>query len=444
MYTTASLAQKETAGRWQPLLDGELRQRTLAAVGSIAESLSAATTPKAIWDTDDPTELQLSLLTSWKAEVALFYAYAAKALDNEEFAERAFNHLNEAIDEAAERMDSMWLFGGLTGLGWIMANLSEVFFDQDQTENCASVDELLNEHLSQPGWQSHYDLILGLVGHGVYALERQQQAAVSATEISTRVINKLWETAERDGQQITWHTSPALLPEWQSQICPNGYYNLGLAHGVPGIIALLGKNISAGIEMERSRHLLEGAVRWLLAQKGSADSESYFGSWAGAGIEREESKVAWCYGDLGIGMALLSAAKCTGRADWEQEAMTVLLKAAARTFESAGVIDVSLCHGAAGNAHIFNRAYQATGDARFRTAALAWYERALDFQHFGEGVGGFSIAETDDTGTEIRWRNKPGLLDGIAGVGLSLLAACTNSEPHWDRSLLISIPPKSK
>ncbi|MEO6725745.1 MAG: lanthionine synthetase C family protein, partial [Blastocatellia bacterium] len=351
--------------------------------------------------------------------------------------------LNEAIDEAAERLDSVRFFGGFTEIGWVIANLSEILFDQDEAEGCVPVDEMLNEFLDQWEGELDYDLIVGLVGYGVYALERREQSVKSSSEISTKIINKLWDTAKREGQHITWHTSPTLLPEWQRQICPNGYYNLGLAHGVPGVIALLGRNISVGVETERSQHLLEGTVRWLLAQRNPADSESYFSSWAGPGIEREASKVAWCYGDLGLGMALLYAAQCVGQADWEREAIEVLLKAAARPFESADVFDVCLCHGAAGNAHIFNRAYQATGNARFREAALAWYERALAFQRPGEGIGGFSIREMNDAGTEAYWVNQPGLLDGIAGVALSLLAACTNLEPNWDRSLLISIPPKS-
>lgn len=444
MSMTASLAKQGLAGKWQPLLVGDQRQRALEAIERIAEALPAAMGPKAIWNTDHPSALQLSLLTSWKAEVALFYAYSAKALGNDQYAEQALRYLNEAIDEAPEHLDSLWLFGGFTGIGWIIANLSETLFDQDETENCGSVDELLTEHLAQPERQSNYDLVVGLVGQGVYALDRLRNAAGVASDLLTRIVNKLWETAEHDGPFITWHTSPVLLPEWQRQICPNGYYNLGLAHGVPGIIALLGRIVSAGIEPERSRHLLEGAVRWLLAQKGTAESESYFSTWAGRGIEREASKVAWCYGDLGIGMALLYAAKCVGQANWEQEATEILLKAATRSGESAGVFDVSLCHGAAGNAHIFNRAFQATGEARFRTAALAWYEQALAFQRPGQGIGGFSIGDTDEAGTEVFWTNKPGLLDGVAGVGLSLLAACTDWEPNWDRSLLISIPPKSR
>ncbi len=39
---------------------------------------------------------------------------------------------------------------------------------------------------------------------------------------------------------VTWHTAPELLVTWQREQAPTGYYNLGVAHGVPGAIAMRG------------------------------------------------------------------------------------------------------------------------------------------------------------------------------------------------------------
>jgi hypothetical protein len=49
---------------------------------------------------------------------------------------------------------------------------------------------------------------------------------------------------------------------------PRGYYNLGLAHGVPGVIAFLGKVCAVGVACDKARPLLDGAVHWLLEQEG--------------------------------------------------------------------------------------------------------------------------------------------------------------------------------
>jgi hypothetical protein len=35
------------------------------------------------------------------------------------------------------------------------------------------------------------------------------------------------------------HTDAAALPAWQRERAPASYYNLGVAHGIPGVIAFL-------------------------------------------------------------------------------------------------------------------------------------------------------------------------------------------------------------
>jgi len=112
-----------------------------------------------------------------------------------------------------------------------------------------------------------------LVGFGVYALE--QLPSPSAIECLAYVVDRLDEIAERSADGITWFALPKLLPDSQRQLCPNGYYNLGVAHGVAGVIAFLA-NVYALDEREvrgvtrvrtKARQLLEGAVAWLLARR---------------------------------------------------------------------------------------------------------------------------------------------------------------------------------
>jgi hypothetical protein len=102
-------------------------------------------------------------------------------------------------------------------------------------------------------------------------------------------------------------------------------------------------------------------------------------------------------------------------------------------------VDAGICHGAAGNGHLFNRLYQATGEPVFRDAALSWFDRALGFREEGQGVGGYRMWVPGAEG-ELGWRSDPGFLTGSAGVGLCLLAAASPVEPEWDRVLLADIP----
>jgi len=262
-----------------------------------------------------------------------------------------------------------------------------------------------------------------------------------AIEMLKRVVERLNETAERNAEGITWLTPPELLTPWQREISPNGYYNLGLAHGVPGVIALLGHAYAAGIARAQVEPLLEGAIDWLLAQKLPSSAHSIFPSWVGPSwaqpsIGSDGCRLAWCYGDAGIAAALLSAARSARERSWEREALEIAICAARRAPETAGVLDVSLCHGAAGLGHIFNRMYQATGEKQLKDSATFWFDRTLEMRRPEGGIGGFvALGVVTD---ERRWVADPGFLTGAAGVGLALLAAITPIEPSWDRILLVS------
>jgi len=327
------------------------------------------------------------------------------------------------------------LYGGFTGVAWAVAHLQQDLFESDSEDSTKAVDEALRDLTNRQAWRSNYDLVGGLVGLGVYALERlPARAAVACLE---GVLDRLDEISERRSGGVTWHTAPELLPPWQLKLCPNGYYNLGLAHGCPGVIALLGAVWAVGIRRKRVRRLLEGAVAWLLRHRRRSRSGSQFSAWIVPGGDREDCRSAWCYGDPGVAAALLCAARSVGEPTWELEALRIARRAAARPPEESGVLDAGLCHGASGLAHVFNRMYQTTGDPVLGRAARFWFERTLEMRKPGRGVGGFRALQARQDGTRF-WEDMPGLLNGAAGIGLALLAAATPIEPEWDRMLLLS------
>jgi lantibiotic modifying enzyme len=220
---------------------------------------------------------------------------------------------------------------------------------------------------------------------------------------------------------------------------PEGLYDLGLAHGNAGILALLGQACARGVAAAEARALLAGAVPWLLAHQNPSGSPSRFPTRIVPGQENGSSRVAWCYGDLGIAVALLVAARGAREPDWERTALGLARGAAARSLEDSGVADAGLCHGAGGNAHLFNRLFQATGDPVLGQAARTWAGRALEMRRPGEGIGGY-LTLVPNQRLEKEWAEDPGFLTGAAGIGLALLALATPIEPSWDRALLVSVP----
>jgi hypothetical protein len=364
------------------------------------------------------------------------FAYLAQAGLDGRAAETALRFLNEAVEAVGTVPMSPGLYSGFLGIAWAAEHVNRLLTTAEDDPNEAA-DAALLEHLKQPPWRCQYDLISGLVGVGVYALERlPRPTAVTSLE---RVIDRLAERAERRADGITWHTRAELLFSEERERYPAGYYNLGVAHGVPGVIALLGAACAAGVGAAKARPLLRGAVGWLLRQQLPAGAGSRFPTLLAPGVEPAACRLAWCYGDAGVAVALLSAARGLDEPAWEREALAIARAAAARQANTAGVRDAGLCHGAAGLGHLFH----AAGDPCFAEAARFWFYRCLEMREPGRGVAGFSCywSSQDDSAC---WLKDPGLLTGAAGIALALLAASTPIEPAWDRLLLAGIPERAK
>jgi lantibiotic modifying enzyme len=428
---------------WQPLLTGELRTAALATVAEIAEQLAVLPAPPA----------------SYRSDLALFFAYLARSaasVGDERLLAISAKHsadvqLEQAVDLLATTPLGVGLYGGLTGVGWSLAHLANWVYIADEADPNEVFDEVLSEAVGQTPWPGAFDLLGGLVGIGVYALERLPHPNGAA--LLAQVIDRLAEQTVVLPDGITWFTPAATLPAQQRQQFPHGYYNLGVAHGVPGVIALLGRAVAAGVATAPANQLLAGALRWLLAQEVQADPSrddasalAGFPAWvtpvdrqpvsAGAGLVKTDktARLAWCYGDLGIAAALLGVARRLDQAGWAATAQRLAQRAAQRSRVESGVRDGCLCHGAAGVAHLFNRLYQATGDPLLGRQARSWFTEALAQRQPDRGIAGYCFLRG-----ELGWEASPGLLEGAAGIGLALLAACADHAPNWDRLLLVDM-----
>lgn len=426
--TSTDAALPETllfsAGGWQPILSGELAERARRAVRDIEQDLSQ----RADLLVRDPS------LSSGSAGLALFYAYLSQLDKTSRSEDKALDWLERAITEMCRRSLSPALHGGFSGIAWTLAHVSTAE-DRVDDEQFTVVDEALADLLAQPPANLDYDLINGLVGLGVYALERLPSPA--ATSCVQRVIDQLDCTAVHQSNGTCWWTPVERVPPTQRDQYPYGQANLGVAHGVPGAIGLLAQAVSKGGAVEQSQRLLRGAVEWLLAEQLPNHPAARFGYTAGD--HTDPSRLAWCYGDLGIAVVLLSAARATGNLSWEREALQIAHIAAKRTLANSGVRDAGLCHGAAGIGHLFNRLQQATGDHELLAAARYWFDVTLKLHSNERGVGGFSAWE--NRGPEGgHWADEAGFLEGATGVALALMAATSTVEPNWDRVLLCSLP----
>ena len=165
-------------------------------------------------------------------------------------------------------------------------------------------------------------------------------------------------------------------------------------------------------------------------------TQSIFPNWVSDELLSKSSRLAWCYGDLGIGIALYQTAMIIKDKNLEMESLEILKHTTKRRdLQENRVIDAGLCHGTAGIAHIYNRMFNYTGDEIFKESALYWIDQTLKFGKFPDGFAGYKTWKTEKYGG---WVNDTGLLEGIAGVGLMFISALSDIEPRWDHCLLLS------
>jgi hypothetical protein len=398
--------------------------------------------------------------------IALLFAEVARDTGDRTFAAEALARLDRAIANLESATLSPALFGGFAGVAWLALRVPPLAgplvddsagsatdgsatngsgadgsaADDEPGDPCEEIDEVLVEALSAPKWKGPYDLISGLVGIGVYALERLSEP--HGREMLRLIVEHLASLAAETPKGLTWWTAPEHLPGHQLKMAPRGFQNLGMAHGVPGVIALLGHVCRADVAVPQASRLLEGAVDWVLSEQLPEGPGARYPCWIVPGERQTPARLAWCYGGLGVASALMIAARALNHARWEAVAHEFGLLEASRAMHETLVRDTCLCHGSTGNAHIFRRFYHATGDERFLAAAKWWYSETFASRTSGQGIGGFQFyapplegaASPDD------WCDDPTFTSGAAGVGLALQAAIGTTTPGWDRLMLIDIP----
>ena len=413
-------APAEGAGASRPpLLSGALKDRALHLAGTLAETLRPA-----------PAAGRRDVsLASGSAGLAVCSGQLARTRCDPRAADAALTRLEEAVDVLATVPLTSSLYSGFTGIAWAAELLDGLLGTEGEDRN-GDIDEALTRLLQRYPEDAPYDLIDGLTGLGVYALARWPRPG--AAQCVLGVVEQLARRARPDRDGVSWRTPPSSRGPRRVWYRPGGV-DLGVAHGMAGVIPFLARVHRLGLAQQTVRPLLDGAVRWLLAHMVDTASGPTVPCFVADGVEPGPARSAWCYGDPGVAAALLLAARDAGEPAWAAAATGLAVRAAARPPGQTGVVDAGLCHGSAGLAHLFNRMYQMTAEPTLADAARFWVERTLELCSAEAPGRGATLTEA----ARPVWKG-PGLLEGAAGVALAMEAAGTTVEPIWDQMLLVS------
>ena len=110
---------------------------------------------------------------------------------------------------AAADSPALGLFSGLSGLAWTWQHLGRLLYGETSAADTADLDEMILEALRAAPWQWEWDLVYGLAGLGIYALDHPERSF--AQEAAEHVVDRLAELAIERPQGIAWKTSPEFM-----------------------------------------------------------------------------------------------------------------------------------------------------------------------------------------------------------------------------------------
>lgn len=289
-----------------------------------------------------------------------------------------------------------------------------------------------------------HDVIQGISGVGCYALENLSDPRFEqlAYEI-IRILVKLCDKILVHGFNVPgWHLlSEDLLNSQGFFKSQNGNFNLGLAHGVSGILAFLSIALLKGVKVEGQENAVNKIAGWLLDwsfEENSMIRWPYQVAWEEeTGTHpplAEASRDGWCYGVPGISRALYLAGKAINSPKFTEFAKKAFLQLFNRSYREWGAHGFGLCHGVAGILLIAKIMLKEINEdlkekiTILENHVISSYQPQLPF--------GFEDIE------QVRFPNilktcSPGFLDGTAGILLTILTKPEDSF-KWYTPLMVS------
>ena len=444
----------EHAG-WVPLCDAAGVERSLDLAFSIARRMSdPSVVERAVASAQAATAEQAYIywqpysIAQGDAGVALMFGVFDACFPDQGWDQAAHRWIERASRgaEAAVGLPA-GLFEGLSGLAFAAAYLSRGGRRYrklvDHLHDCV-IEKAKVAIVELDRWVRNggapftaWDAIAGITGIGAYFLSRGDHASLSP------IANRLIALTEQSAVVPSWRTPPEFSGDWMRSTCPDGHLNCGLAHGIPGPLALLSLAQLHGFEATGLNEAIDRIAIWLsdhciqdtwgvnwpsvvpLARYKGDLVEDNCGELAG-------THAGWCYGSPGVARALWLAGNARASEAYKSLALDAMRAVKLRPQHARQLTSPALCHGVAGLLCITRRFEQETGDesfGNFGRTMLADLEKMYE----PETLLGFRTSGPD--GCRI---DQAGLLDGAPGVALALLAASTHHPPTWDRLFLLS------
>lgn len=304
---------------------------------------------------------------------------------------------------------------GLAGIGIGLMLLAENEYVELAADALNDFDAYLSRAIEVFSIQGNFDLLHDATGIALYFTKRSDTAIETSREALTAYITSikkaLVKTTGDDGTEYSWCR---MKPDFSQE-----ERNISMSHGLSGIANVLAqiyaRHILPKTEEKKVKEMIEALTRTILAQRIKFTKyRSAFPSYYKSSDEHSRfSRLAWCYGDLGILATLAIIAETTGNSSLSTRIEPlVLAETTRRRIEQTLVHDACVCHGAAGIYAYFRHASSRFSDC----VALHDAER-----YWKDYILALPVDRLCYDPISKSYNKQYNILNGYAGIAMSLL-----------------------
>ena len=249
------------------------------------------------------------------AGIALVCAYLDRCFADEGWDVIGHDFLASAAAHAERRPVGPSLYGGIAGLGFVASLLGRDgvrYTRLSSTLDAALAPQAFalaaglerREHGAAVG---QFDAISGLSGIGAYMLTRRGLSHIDAAlHVLLKALVDLTRASAAGSPR--WFTPVELtFDEATATMLPDGHLNCGLAHGIPGPLALMALAHADGVDVRGLRDAIASIADWLCDNRADDAWGINWPTMVALGdtpVPVESSRAAWCYGSPGVARAL--------------------------------------------------------------------------------------------------------------------------------------------
>ena len=340
---------------------------------------------------------------------ALYYLYLSKYKNDKSSILKAERYLNKAISSLDLKnfkrvYDTDSLDAQLSHIGrFLLFCNKHNLLDTDSNDYLKQLDDVLFDLMKSKITIKDFDSTSGALASGFYFLSRTE-SGVSQDEKISYLVNSLdnFSKKDKDGDYF-WH-SPSLYDR----------VYLGISHGSALIISFLTNVYKCNIEKDLCVKIIDKAVNFLFKQYRKSKYKGLFPNMIGDKIE--PMQFALCYGDIGVGYALLKAAKILSSVKIEIFSNMILDDCLLRSKDDNLTLDAGIFYGASGLGIAFDQISLISSDQKFSERADYWYQQIPNYAIYENKFAGFQSRLSKN---DILWNVSFGW--GILGIGISLM-----------------------